>query len=190
MKKKWFPHIFLLPNLPVTKSKSRRFILESKGCTDFKLIFLEKLVVLDFCYKLRHYSFNKSPCMEQSKLVLLALFLVSAFVLVPSNAAAIVANGTKTEIFNRKSTTELSQKSDRKMERLEKRLAKMQRKMSNSSGIDFKDGVKKWLWFGIFGVGIGFVLGVIGIGGLGYVVGTIGLVCLIIWVLKEAEVIN
>lgn len=79
-----------------------------------------------------------------------------------------------------------AEKQEKRLERLEKRLAKRLAK-SNTGGPDFSDPVDKWLWFGLFGLGLAIILGAIGGFGLGGLVGLAAVVCLVIWVIKYSE---
>jgi hypothetical protein len=133
--------------------------------------------------------------MKQSKFYTLAFLLVSAFLFQPVVASAIFSTGDNTEISTN-STPVLAKKEHRKIVRLEKRLAKMQRKLEKASGVDFKDSVNKFMWFWILGWSLGLTLSILGafvfgpLGWLAYACWTAGSVCLIIWILKTLGAIS
>ena len=89
----------------------------------------------------------------------------------------------------------LSAKATKKQARLEKRIAKMQKRAA-AQDIDFSDDTQKWMWFWIFGWALAAVLPIVGliIGGVGGVaifsvlaglLGLFGTVSLVIWLVKK-----
>ena len=95
--------------------------------------------------------------------------------------------GAITSSTNASATTVEQQTSALKKEfKAEKKAAKLQ-KMLEKVGIDFKDPVKKWLWFGLALWLASVVLGVI-VPGSWYLAGLVGLagtICIIYWLIKE-----
>ena len=62
---------------------------------------------------------------------------------------------------------------------------------ANDIDIDVEDPVRKWLWYGLFGIAIAIALSIIAFilsSGLfyrlSYVVGIAGIACLIVWLIK------
>ena len=78
-----------------------------------------------------------------------------------------------------------SLKTTKRLERLAKRLERVTK--GNGGEVDFSDPVDKWLWFGLFGLGIGIVVAILGLGGVGGLIGFLGVVCLVIWILKKTD---
>lgn len=78
-------------------------------------------------------------------------------------------------------------KNDKKTtKRLNKIAKRIERKaLKHGMQVDFSDPVDKWLWFGIFGLGIAIVMSFfdLGIGGL---IAFLAVVCLVIWVVKRS----
>ena len=136
--------------------------------------------------------------MRQSKLFIVAVLLVSAFVCQPNMATAVVGSANSVELSATTSAPALTKKQARKFERLEKRFEKMTKKKYASEDIGMDDPAKTWLvrWLVLWGVAIvigilaaGPVLGVAALSYLSYVIWTLGSVCAIIWLLKILEVI-
>lgn len=83
-------------------------------------------------------------------------------------------------------TTTLSKKDAKKQARLEKRIAKIEKK-SAAQDIDFRDNTEKWMWFWISGWVLAALLRLIGGLGLTILAGALGLfgtISLIIWLVK------
>ena len=77
-------------------------------------------------------------------------------------------------------------KTTKRLHRVAKRLER--KALKNGAEIDFNDPVDKWLWFGIFGLGIAIVLSIftgLGIAGL---VAFLAVVCLVVWVIKRGAI--
>lgn len=117
----------------------------------------------------------------------LALFLIAVFMTLGQTAYAVKPASGAAE----KAEKTLSKKELKKQERLEKRLAKAEKKAA-ASDVDFEDPVDKWMWFWIFGWGANLALSVVSIiigipllGTLGYLAGVFGTVSLIIWLIKK-----
>lgn len=89
----------------------------------------------------------------------------------------------------------LSPKATKKQARLEKRIAKMQKKAA-AQDVDFNDDTQKWMWFWIFSWILALIFPIIGIitGGLGGAIllsalagllALSGTVSLVIWLVKK-----
>ena len=111
------------------------------------------------------------------------------------NTATIVNGETIESIATEDGAITLSKKATKKLARLEKRVAKMQKKAA-AQDIDFSDDTQKWMWFWIFGWALAIILPIIGvaIGGLGgfgilsvlgLLLGLFGTVSLVIWLVKK-----
>lgn len=78
-------------------------------------------------------------------------------------------------------------KNDKKTtKRLNKIAKRIERKaLKHGMQVDFSDPVDRWLWFGIFGLGIAIVMSFfdLGIGGL---IAFLAVVCLVVWVVKRS----
>ncbi len=67
----------------------------------------------------------------------------------------------------------------------QKKTAKLQ-KMLEKAGIDFKDPVKKWLWFGLaLWLASAVMWALPAIWTLAGIVGLAGTICIIVWLVKE-----
>lgn len=78
-----------------------------------------------------------------------------------------------------------NKKVSKRMNRIAKRI---ERKMlKHGMDVDFNDPVDKWLWFGLFGLGIAILMSFfdLGIGGL---IAFLAIVCLVIWVVKRGSI--
>lgn len=76
-------------------------------------------------------------------------------------------------------------KTSKKLQRAAKRLERIAAR--HGEQVDFSDPVDKWLWFGLFGLGIGIVVALLGLGGVGGLIGFLGVVCLVVWILKKTD---
>ena len=108
---------------------------------------------------------------------------------------ATAFNGETVESVATEDGSFLSPKATKKQARLEKRIAKMQKRAA-AQDIDFKDDTQKWMWFWIFGWVLALILPIVGLltGGLGGaavltaiagLLGLFGTVSLVIWLIKK-----
>jgi len=110
---------------------------------------------------------------------------------------ATAFNGETVESIATEDGSFLSKKATKKQARLEKRIAKMQKRAA-AQDIDFSDDTNKWKNFWLLGWGGGLLLTILGLvlalgtGGLGLVLSlvgglaiTFGTVSLIIWLVKK-----
>lgn len=124
------------------------------------------------------------------------IFLLTALLLVffspaPASAATLV---TKEEMRAglcgkmRDSYRQLSVTTDKKTEKRLKRLTKRLDRKAERYGaqVDFNDPVDRWLWFGIFGLGIAVVLSFFASGGLAGLIALLALACLVVWIVKRS----
>lgn len=135
--------------------------------------------------------------MKLVKFFTLLSFVAALFVAAPAAQAAVALESAAVEVI------EADQELSKKELKTQKRLERMQKKMSKKGmDVDFNDPVKKWMWFWIFGWGAGIVLTVIASvllvgtltsGGFGiasilyllaYLCYLFGSVSLIIWLVK------
>lgn len=78
--------------------------------------------------------------------------------------------------------------------RLEKRLHRTEKRLNRfgkrygASEPDFNDPVRKWLWFGLIGLGLAVVFSLISFG-LAGLVGFAAIVCLVIWIIKREQAV-
>lgn len=130
--------------------------------------------------------------MKKQIIFLLAAFLLS--VLCPSRtvASTLVSKqemrvGLTEKV--RDSYRHISEKTDKRTEKRLKRLAKRLDRKAERYGaeVDFSDPVDRWLWFGIFGLGIAVVLSFFASGGLAGLIALLALACLVVWIIKRSE---
>ncbi|GAB4495534.1 MAG: hypothetical protein OHK0019_24870 [Saprospiraceae bacterium] len=81
---------------------------------------------------------------------------------------------------------DFSKISDKKTEKRLTRLAKRLDRMAEKAGmqVDFNDPVDRWLWFGVFGLGIAIFFSFVQVG-LGGIIAFLAIICLIIWIVKR-----
>ncbi len=72
-------------------------------------------------------------------------------------------------------------KAERLIKKIDRKLSK--KNFKSALEVDFTDPVNKWLWFGIFGLGVAIVLSIFDLG-LGGLVAFAAVVCLVIWLVK------
>ncbi|HMX41320.1 MAG TPA: hypothetical protein PKD78_13370 [Saprospiraceae bacterium] len=117
----------------------------------------------------------------------LVLFLAAAQV-ASANTAADPAQ-LRTEWVARLQNTNTQsdhQLTEKQARRLEKWQYKTARKVAKkATPVDFSDSTERWLWLGLFGLGITILMGVLGIGVLAGLIGLAAVVCLVVWVLKK-----
>lgn len=77
-------------------------------------------------------------------------------------------------------------RSIKRLHRVAKRIER--RAMKRDVQVDFNDPVDKWLWFGVFGLGIAIVLSFFTPFGLAGLIAFLAIVCLVIWVVKHEAV--
>lgn len=84
-------------------------------------------------------------------------------------------NNPKRVFKNEKKTTKRLNKIAKRIER---------KALKHGVQVDFSDPVDKWLWFGLFGLGIAVVSSFfnLGIGGL---IAFLAVICLVVWVVKR-----
>jgi hypothetical protein len=78
-------------------------------------------------------------------------------------------------------------RTSKRLHRIGQRLAR-RAAIRSASQIDFDDPVDKWLWYGLFGLGIAVVLSIFTPFGLVGLVAFLAIVCLVIWVIKRGAV--
>lgn len=91
-------------------------------------------------------------------------------------AARLQHEGTRTD-------WQLTEKQTKRLEKWQHKLARKAAK--KATPVDFSDSTERWLWFGIFGLGIAIVLGIVSVSVLAGLVGLAAVVCLVVWVLKK-----
>lgn len=138
------------------------------------------------------------------QLTLLLTILMFGFSAMATSAVTISTTTTASTVSEKKS--DFSVAKTKIIEKFQQKIAKKLQKANPNPGVDFKDPVKKWLWYGLTGwvaavalyivsavVGVGSVtagtgagLGLAGILGLiGGLVGLAGTVCFVIWLVKK-----
>jgi hypothetical protein len=91
--------------------------------------------------------------MKSMKIFTLLSFVAVMFFAAPMAQAAVALESAAVEVI------EADQQLSKKDLKTQKRLERMQKKMTKKGmDVDFSDPVQKWLWFAIFGWGIGIVL--------------------------------
>ena len=115
------------------------------------------------------------------------IFLASSFA--PLNATVAISKEEMQAGFVEKlraQPEDFSNISDKKTEKRLKRLAKRLDRMAEKVGtqVDFNDPVDRWLWFGVFGLGIAIFFSFIQVG-LGGIIAFLAIICLVIWIVKR-----
>jgi len=80
----------------------------------------------------------------------------------------------------------LSEKTERRLVRAEKRLKRIA--THRSAGPDFNDPIAKWLWFGLLGLGLALLFSLVSYG-LAGLMAFAGIVCLVIWIIKREQAV-
>lgn len=123
------------------------------------------------------------------------LFLVQNILAV--HPASDIKASPSSEIIKTTDNEKLSKKQLKKQKRQAKRLEKWEaiakkKLQAYDIDIDLEDPVRKWLWFGLFGIAIAVSLSLIAFilnsslfYRLSYVTGVAGVACLIIWFIKH-----
>ena len=106
------------------------------------------------------------------------LLIMGAFLFIqPVGAIVSSTHATATTVEQQSSALKKEFKAQKKVAKLQKMLEK--------AGIDFKDPVKKWLWFGL---GLWLLSAVMwALPGLWYLAGLVslaGTICIIVWLVK------
>ena len=83
-------------------------------------------------------------------------------------------------------TSTVQQKQLKKQFAQEKKVARAERFLAHHA-VDFNDPVQKWLWYGLVGIGASIVLGILSISWLAGIAGLLGVICLVIWLVKQAR---
>ena len=110
------------------------------------------------------------------------LLIMSAFLFIqPVGAIVSSTHASATTVEQQSSALKKEFKAEKKVAKLQKMLAK--------AGIDLQDPVKKWLWFALGLAIISVVLSVINVGSLAYIAWVAAGICVIIWLLKYADVL-
>jgi hypothetical protein len=127
------------------------------------------------------------------------LFLAAFALLLPTTSiqasVSVTADGATLTVSTKTEKKGLSAWIEKKAEKaIAKKVAKLQKRFAKDGAkVDFQDPVNKWMWFWLFGWGIGLILqtlfwggvfsgGLWALSGLFWLAGT---VCLIIWLLKK-----
>lgn len=101
----------------------------------------------------------------------------------PQEARAVLAEKMR---HNPQTSLKANSKAGKRLTRLAKRIER--KLLKRGAQVDFDDPVDKWLWFGVFGLGLAILLSLLtssaGIGGL---IALGAIVCLVIWVIKRGE---
>jgi hypothetical protein len=125
----------------------------------------------------------------------LFLFLAAIFALCCSNATPALANTLVSneeaaiqwqEIQKASGIADFKQETN-KSSRLERWIAKKAlKKMAKKAPVDFDDPVEKWLWYGIFGLGLAVVISAFSLGVSG-LIAFLAVVCLVVWLIKQGS---
>jgi len=129
---------------------------------------------------------------KHTLLLLVFVLLLTGFNVCPVHASTALSTTemrTGWEQKLREKTSEQSEKTSLKTTKRMERMAKKLERIAHRHGaeVDFNDPVDKWLWFGLFGLGIGIVVAILGLGGVGGLIGFLGVVCLVVWILKKTD---
>jgi Flp pilus assembly protein TadB len=81
---------------------------------------------------------------------------------------------------------ELAAQNPKAAKKLDKLSRKLERKLARhaQSPVDFEHPVERWLWFGLFGLGLALVMAIFN-GPVAGLLGVLAVACLVIWVLKK-----
>ena len=105
------------------------------------------------------------------------VFVFSFFNISPNYSAIVSSNKIpKTNVINNKEAANRF-KNQKQMARIENYLQKRNFSVSDDTG--------KWLVFGVAGLGAAILLGIFASGTLAGLVGLAGVVCLVIWFIKQ-----
>lgn len=103
---------------------------------------------------------------------------------------AVPATEMRQHIFQKTTTRladhPLSEKTERKLARAEKRLKRIATRSAENP--DFNDPIAKWLWFGLIGLGLALLFSIVSYG-LAGLMAFAGIVCLVIWIIKREQAI-
>ncbi|MCC7244484.1 MAG: hypothetical protein IT269_02300 [Saprospiraceae bacterium] len=120
----------------------------------------------------------------------LYFFILMAFLVTPQHATATVRVNAETSVAHWNEVLQTKQqelmqkdaKSARKLAKWQRRLEK--KWLGHTAQVDFEDPTERWLWFGLFGLGLGLVMSLFS-GPAAGLLGLLGVICLVIWVLKK-----
>lgn len=127
--------------------------------------------------------------MKKQLAFLLTCLIFLVFNSMPLNATVAISKEEMQAGFMEKMRTQpegFSKITDKKTEKRLKRLTKRLEHIAEKAGtqVDFNDPVDRWLWFGVFGLGIAIFFSFIQVG-LGGIVAFLAIICLVIWIVKR-----